>query len=233
MNIAVCEDNVIDCEAICSFLKDYCIKNCYDIKIHTFDSGEAFLSALSHESFNAVFLDIFLTGMSGVETAQKIREQGRGCTIVFITTSADYALDGYDVSAVSYVVKPIDAKKMEKALAMCQREFAQNSRYIEVISDYQNTRISLRKIRYVEVYGKASFFHLDTIKIKTYLSLDKIEEMLGGTPFLRCHRCFLVNMNYVAEIREREFLMNDGNPVSIRKNGRAEVKLAMARFMCS
>lgn len=232
MNIAVCGENAADREAVCVFIREYCDKNCFEIDILIFDSGEALLSAFLKEAFPVIFLDICLMGMSGVETARKIRESDLDCVIVFITVSAGYALNGYNVLADSYIVKPIEAKKMEKAFAMCRRVLAENSRFIEVTANYQSIRIPVNRIQYVEVYGKAAVLHVGTKVIKTYTPLDKIEKTLGGPPFLRCHRCLLVSMKYVEDMRDRDFFMRNGDIVPIRKNGRAEVKLALINHMC-
>lgn len=232
MRIAVCEDNAADMDAICGCIKEYCEKNCYESEIFRFESGEALLSRFGQETFNIVFLDVFLTGMSGVETARRIRETDPNCTLIFVTVSSDYALDSYSVGALSYVVKPVKQKSMEKALFMCRQEFIKSSRFIRVPVSRQNQiDIPLAGIQYIEVYGRDSLFHMSAGTITTRLPLAEIESMLGGSPFLRCHRCYIVNMNYVGDMREKEFLMLNGDIVPIRKNGRAETKLAVARFM--
>lgn len=231
MNIAICDDNAADGEVIYGYIKSYCEMNCFMCDIQRFESGEELLSHFVPGLFHIIFLDIYLTGISGMDTAKIIREADPNCTLIFITVSSDHALDAFSVQADSYLVKPVDEEKMTKTLALCRQEFLKYSRYIEVTANYQSQRIPLVNIQYVEVFGKVTLLHLDTSIVKTYMPLDEIERKLGGIPFLRCHRCYIVNMNYVDDLREQSFLMRNGDSVPIRKNGRAEVKLTMARFM--
>jgi DNA-binding LytR/AlgR family response regulator len=176
-------------------------------------------------------MDIYLGGISGMDTARKIRETDPNCLLIFITVSSDHALDAFSVRANSYLVKPLNAEKMETALTACIQTFVKNSRMIELCADHQKFQLPLANVQYVEVYGKTTLFHSGTGVFKAYISLDEIEKILCGEPFLRCHRCYIVNMNYVEDVREQDFLMRNGDSVPMRKNGRRDVKLAMARFM--
>lgn len=232
MNIAVCEDNAADMDAICGHIESYCEKNCYMNNIHRFSSGEALLAAFSPGAFDVIFLDIYLTGITGMYAARKIRETDPGCALIFITTSRDYALEAFSVRADTYVLKPASAGNIKNALDICRRKFIKNSRFIKVsIGRQPSMDIPLPGIRYIEVYNKEALFHMGANVIKTRLPLDEIEDKLGGGSFLRCHRCYIVNMNYVDDIRERDFLMKNGDIVPIRKSGFTEIRLAFARFM--
>lgn len=232
MNIAVCEDNPSDREAICGCISDYCARNCYVNHIHVFESAEALLSAFAPGVFDILFLDIYLGGISGMEAARKIRKTDPNCALVIVTVSRAHALESYAVQAVAYVEKTITQEKVDKALFMCRHEFEKNSRFIQISADRGNyIDIPLANVQYIEVYDKESVLHLGGSTPKTRLPLDEIEQRLGGGPFLRCHRCYIVNMNYVEDMLEHDFLMKNGERVPIRKNGRAEIRIAFARFM--
>jgi len=231
MNIAICEDNAEENKVTHYSIKKFCNKNCFANKIYTFASGEKLLAAFTPGKFHLIFLDIYLTGMSGMETARIIRETDPNCLLIFITSSPDHALEAFSVHAGSYVLKPVDETKMEETLELCREKFIKYSRFIDVISNYQNVRLPLAGIQYVEVYGKTTLFHLKNNIFKTYMPLDEIEELLGGEPFLRCHRSYLVNMTYVADIVHNDFIMKNGDIVSIHKRGLTKVKLIFAQYM--
>ena len=72
-----------------------------------YESGETFLEAARKEPFTAAFLDIYMDGMTGMETAKKLRKTDTDCLLVFITTSTDHALEGFQVRALHYLVKPL------------------------------------------------------------------------------------------------------------------------------
>ena len=230
MKIAVCEDRWDDLDALCTYLRNYCDEHSYTCDISSFGSGEAFLDAFTSGCFDLIFLDIYLPGISGVDVARKIRESDRDCLLVFITTSKDFALDGFLVRASGYVVKPIDREKMASAMHACRHEFEKNSRIIEVPQSGENIPVSIADLLYVEVYDKESVFHMKRGDIRARLKLEAIEERLGGLPFLRCHRSYIVNMNYVDDMLENDFMMRNGSLVPIRVNGRREVRLAMANW---
>ena len=111
-----------------------------------------------------------------------------------------------------------------------RRDFDTNSRLIEIPVSGENIMVSIADLLYAEVYGKYAVFHMKRGKLTTRLPLDELDARLGGAPFLRCHRCYIVNMNYVDDMRAGDFLMRNGDVVPMRKNGRKEVRMAMAKF---
>lgn len=232
MKIAVCEDNATQLDAICGYIKSYCKRNCYINDIHRFTSAEAFLEVFSPGKFPLVFLDIYLNGMSGIDAARKIREIDPNCTLVFITSSSEHALEAFSVKATTYINKPLKKESVEEALDMCGKVLNKNARIIRVPAGYGETLvIPLTAIRYVEVSGKKAQFYIGRETISARMPLDKIEEMLDGDPFLRCHRSFIVNMNYVDAVRDDSFLMKNGSLVPIGRNNRVQIRLAMTQFM--
>ena len=233
MNIAVCEDESVDSGKLCDYLRNHCDKHSYDCKIISFETGEALLGAALPGAFDIYFLDVFLPGISGVDAARKIRESDKDCLLVFVTVSLDFMQEGFEVSASGYVEKPIDQEKMSRVIHNCRAAFERNSRMIEIPYEGKPLMISTADLLYVEVYNKESVFHMKRGIIKARLPLGAASERLGGAPFLRCHRSYIVNMNYVEDIREEDFVMRGGDVVRMRKNGRKEVRMAMAEFIAS
>ena len=231
MNIAICEDRAADRAAITGYIRDYCARNAYACGVDAFDSGEALLSAWELGDYCAAFLDIYLPGLSGLEVARKIRENDPECPIVFITVSEEYALECYGLSAQGYVLKPIQAEAVEKALAACRQAFEKNSRGILVTVAGEPVNIALPKVRFIEVYHNETLFHMENGVVSARIPLDEVERRLRGAPFLRCHKSFIINMNHVGEIGRDALTMKDGRRVPIRKNGSREVRVMLARYM--
>ena len=121
MNIAVCEDNAADSAVICRFIRDHFEKNGYIGDIYRFKSGEAMLAAFKPGVFDAVFLDIYMDGMTGMETANRMREADSGFALVFITSSDRHAMEAFTLRACAYVPKPIKPEAMEIAMKQCRR----------------------------------------------------------------------------------------------------------------
>ena len=230
MNIAVCEDNAAEADTLCALVRDYCIRHSYEGRVEAFTSAEALMRAFCPGSFDLIFLDIFLPGLSGMDAARKIRETDRDCMLVFSTFSEDFAMEGFLVHAAGYILKPLSPGKIDDAMYTCRHLFAQNSRLIEIPGGDGCIRLSVSDLYYAEIYGKEAVFHMKRGRISARLPLDELETRLGGSPFLRCHRSYIVNMNYVDDMRDHDFVMRNGDVVPIRMNGRKQVRMAMARF---
>lgn len=231
MNIAICEDNAADTKIICGYLQEHFNKNGFIGDIHTFTSGEAMLAAFSSGVlFDAVFLDIYMGGMSGIETAKKMRETDPGFALIYITASDDYARQAYSLRACAYVSKPIHEEEMDIAFAQCREIFLKSARFIEVLSERQTIRIPLVNILYVEVFNRDAVFHLTAGIVKTSLPLDEAERKLGS-PFLRCHRSYLINMNFVDRLCEQDILMKNGDSIPMRRRGRSEIRGTYGDFL--
>jgi len=230
VNIAICDDSADDMETVRRFLVEHFENNGFVGDISTFSSGEALLSAFKPGAFDVVFLDIFMGGLTGMKTAEKMRQADPNFALVFITSSENHAVNAFTLRANGYVTKPIMKEPLAAALLQCRSVFLRNARFVEVTSNRQNIRIPIIKIYYIEVYNHDVLFHTLDGVIKTSTPLNRIEIEVGGT-FLRCHRSYLVNMNYVTDIGEQGVVMSDNTIVPLRQQGRAEIREAYADFI--
>lgn len=230
MKIAVCDDCKIDQKKASAYILQYAENNMLNIQIDVFNNGSELLSAFQASAYKIVFLDIYMDGMSGVETAFKIREWDKDCMIIFTTTSPDHRADGFEVGAVHYLLKPLSYKEIEVALDRCKRLFVENERYIQITVDRHLTKVCLKDILYAEVYGKMVLIHTVREILKTYIPLTKIAILFGGSPFLQCNRSYLVNMHFITGVQEANFELENGERVPIRKNGRQKIKDQYTRY---
>lgn len=220
--IAICDDASIDRMILAKFASIYCDAHCLKSQIQTFSSAEELL-ACSH-SWDVLLLDIYMEGKSGLEVAKIFRQSHSDIKIIFISSSREHALDGYEFQAIHYLVKPVSYETFAKALDRCAVDYIDAQRYLEVISMKILVRIPLNDIRYVEVYDKASIIHTGSSSIKTYQALNDIHEQLGGIPFLRCHRSYIVNLNHVVRMETGSFVMDTQEQVPIPRAKRMEMR---------
>lgn len=232
MNIAICDDNLHDTQQISVLLTQYMTKNNFDAEIHTFTCGEELEKSFKKHPYDVVFLDIYMAGMNGIKTAERLREIDVEFSLIFITTSKDYALESFSFGANDYIVKPIKQTEIDRAFSKCRSVFLKNARFINVMSERMELKIPISKILYVETYGRETFFHTGERKIRSTapLLLDNLEKMLGNN-FLRCHRSYIVNLVYVVKIEGEDFLMRDGSTVPLRQRGRSKLREAYANFI--
>jgi DNA-binding LytR/AlgR family response regulator len=232
MNIAICDDTGSDAERLRGFLLVYFEQNGFAGGIQIFGSGEALLDVVSPGRFDVVFLDVYMGGITGVETAKRIRESDPNCLLVFVTVSDSHMRDGFGLRAASYLEKPLTPEKLEVALMQCRDLFLKNARYIEIKSGEKKLRIPYNRIIFVEVKGRSVFFNTDTKEVfEAHMKMADVKRQLDSPFFLCCHRSFIINMNYATDIRGNDIIMKGGQLIPIRINGRKEVVNAINEFL--
>ncbi|HEX2937495.1 MAG TPA: LytTR family DNA-binding domain-containing protein [Ruminiclostridium sp.] len=230
LKIAVCDDMQEDCEVLAKCISQYADEKMLDIEIKIFNSGVKLISDFLAEDFKIVFLDIYMNGLSGIETAYKIRDINKDCMIIFTTTSPDFRAEGFEVGATHYLLKPLTYSGVEEALRRCSHFLSDGCKFINVTVDRHTVPVRLQDILYAEVYGKAVSIHTMNGVLKTYLTLAKLEAALTGT-FLKCDRSYIVNMQYITGMEKESFLLVNGEKVPIRFNGRQKVKDSYNRYL--
>lgn len=234
LNIAVIDDVRTDLLKIKKdLLSIYQTKN-IEIHIQLFDSAEHFFQVYKPGNFHLIILDIYMNGMNGMDAARKIREDDNDCDLIFITDSDTHAIESYDVHAAYYILKPYDVSKLSEILTMLQTRKAQQSRYIEVISDRVPLRIPVRSILYADTYKNAVQLHTDAGLIRSYITFHELEERLKELDcFLSCCRGCLVNMDRILKTTEDGFLLDNMEAVFIRKRGSNQIKKAYLEYLFS
>jgi DNA-binding LytR/AlgR family response regulator len=208
----------------------YADQSMLDFHVDEFQTGTELMQAFQKSDYKIVFLDILMDGISGVETAYKIRETDSECVIVFTTTSPDFRAEGFDVGAIHYLLKPFTFEAVTKALDRCKRLFAASERYFCVIANRQSVKVRFQDVLYVEVYGKCTLIHTINDTIKTYTPISKIALLLREGPFLACHRCYIVNMRYISGILDDCFELDNEKKIPIRRKGRQAIKDEYKRY---
>lgn len=229
--IGVCEDEKEQQESIDVFIKKYAEVNCCDFNLAFFYSAEDFWEYYHVGSFNIIFLDIYLEDANGIEIGKKLRKLGENCAIVFTTSSRDYAIEGFELKAQHYLIKPITEEKIFEALERCLEMYTDELKYICITNGKLEAVIYLKDIIYMEVFNKVSIIHTVRNEIKTYIPLSELERKLGGTPFLRCHRCNIINMNFVEDYTSSDFIMKNGDAVAIPRSRSVAVRQKYLNFV--
>lgn len=229
--IAVCEDEQEYQDKISDVIEKYGAINCCDFELSFFCTAADFWENHQAGSFNIVFLDIYLEDGNGIEIAKKLRNLAEDCQIVFITSSRDFAIEGFELKARHYIIKPIAEEKIFEALNRCLAMLAEDIKAIQIPVGKLEIALRLKDIIYVEVFNKISVIHTVSEEIKTYLPLSQLENLLGGTPFLRCHRCSIINMNYVEDYTTADFIMKNGDTVGIPRSNSVAVRQQYVDFV--
>lgn len=232
--IVICDDETEDLQTIKDLVVSCCQRNGLDAETVLFARGEECLQYLRKNSARLVLLDIYLQDISGCEVARILRGFDGKCAIAFVTSSREYALDGFEVGACHYLVKPVTKEQVEQTLTRCGLIEHREKKYLMLNNNHVGIKVDLGLIVYIEVYDKQSIIHLcDGRTIKTYQTLSELAKDLDGDPFLKTHRSYLVNMGYIHLVQTAEFVLNTGEKVPIRQAGRKEIKEKYMEYLFS
>lgn len=221
LRVILCDDQESDRKLLIDNINHYCQLNHLDVDITTYANGVDLLSKFKIDECDILFLDIFFndnSNMNGIDIAKKIRYIDSKIIIIFTTVSENFALDAFSVSTFDYIVKPIDFEKLNNTLNRCFSLISQPFKYIEVYSKRLVYKILQKDILYVEVYNKYCLIHTTSDTIKTYMPLSEVEKVLDPKLFLRCHRSSIVNLQYIKNFTDSDFILNSGDIVPIAKD---------------
>ena len=226
--IALCEDERVFSETQEKTCRRILEKLDIIHSISVFDSGEGFFEAFSQGCrFDLIFLDIVMDGMSGMELAKKIRESDRETEIVFITSSREHAIEGYEVGALRYLMKPPDAGELERLIAgIYEDKF--RGQYIVLASGARSERIAIKDIISLETVGRKVEIVLTD---RTLYYSGKLEGLLSGLPkgrFIRCHQAFALNIDNIRELTRTDAIAVNGKVIPI---SRPNVKAVQGAFL--
>lgn len=166
--------------------------------------------------YDIIFLDIEMPLLDGMSAAEHIRQKDPDVILVFITNLAQYAIRGYGVNALDYVLKPIGyaafAMKLQKA---CRILAGRETRYVLLTDEQESRKISVSNIRYIEVANHQLIYHTTEGDFFQFGTLRKLEDELGDS-FARCNHCYLINLAYVDGTRE-DFVLLGGDTLKISR----------------
>lgn len=232
MKVAICDDEQNIRTYIAVLVREM-LSGC---SVDLYDSGEALLAA--KVVYDLIFLDIKMQGISGMETATKLRKKDSLTNIIFITAMEEYALQAFDVGAFHYLLKPIDKVKflgvLEKAVLHCkeqemiQKEQKESAILIKAQNGVQ--KIACRDIYYAEVRNRKIILDTQNGSIEYYGKMAELEKQLKNK-FVRCHRSFLVHMKYIVKYDSANILLEGKQNIPIAKKKYAEFVKAYLNYM--
>lgn len=223
LKIAICDDETVFQNKITTLIELYLQKKQIESEIDCFESGEQFLENASvNLDYSIVFLDVNMKEMNGIETAKIIRELSSDIYIIFVTAYISYALDGYKVDAVRYLLKTDStfSKSMRECLDTIIEKMNYKEEWMEFEFQIGKMRVALDRIIYVESRLHKTVFSIVDDGIKEYYmyeKLDKIQEKLSDHGFYRVHQSFIVNLKYVKKVERYKATLSVGIHISISK----------------
>ncbi len=206
IRIAIVDDDVQALEQLKHKLKKYSKENDFELTVTAFTEGKTFLKTVAKERFDMVFLDIDLPEMNGIRIAKYLRKSELPIIIVFCTNLEQYAIEGYTVDALGYLLKPIKDYSLRLVMDKVRKSFATTSvSRIFVKTQNGQAQVLLEELVYIEVMRHNLYFHSVTEEGKEEIvrargTMREISEQLKGAYFSRCSVSYLVNLKRVLSI---------------------------------
>lgn len=230
MRIAIVDDITEERRLLHNRVKK--VLNCrgIDANIFEYKSGEAYLTAAKEQPFTVSFLDIYMSGMTGIDAAAELRTFDKKGILIFTTASAEYALEGFRVRAMHYLVKPYEENEIVTLIDEILSRIPTPDSYMDIKVNGSRIRLNLEEIAYAEHFSHRIYIH--TARGKTLVTRKSFGEFSAPLKederFFLCSRGVIVNMEHIADFDGLTFVMNNGENIAVSRN---LIKSARQAFM--
>lgn len=228
MKIAACDDDLIFLQELSDYFKQYEKEYNCSLEYQTFTNSWELISKIEKGiHYDVILLDIFMPGINGIQCAKDIRRYDNNVKIIFLTSSTEFAIESYDVRAYHYLVKPLRKEKLYLLL----KQLAEENRILEkniIIVKCKNgiVKIKLSKLEYCEMVNRKIVLHMENgEQYECNMRMSEMEEKLESFEmFLRPHRSFFINMDYIHTLTMQGIFMESGIQVPIPREKYAWIK---------
>ncbi len=234
VKLAFCDDEIAQLNQISTLLDQYRVERNREISYVAFQSPLELLAEIERGTrYDLLFLDVLMPGETGIATAEEIRSYDSNVKIIFLTSSAEFAVQSYAVGAYFYQLKPIWKESffrlMDSALLSCEKEQI-NSIILRCKTGI--TRVELRQLEYCEVIHRTLLIHLTSGKVlESVGSLDELCRHLAAYGnFCRLHRSYMVNMEHIKHLSYRGVTMSCLTEIPIPRGKYNEIKEAYLEY---
>jgi len=222
--VAICDDNAAEGRHTLELARQVLHERDMEADFSLFLDPDDLLDDIraAHSRYDLLLLDIVYGETDGIRLAKTLREEGERAAIIYTTSSRDYAIDGYKVQAMDYLVKPIEMAPLAESIGRILKR--QNTLLIEADGTMKNVAVS--DIQYAEASGNYvilwSAHQTEAARLRATLS--ETLRKLGPERFARCHKGYLVNLGKVREVRTSHILLHSGDLIPLGRQYRGELQ---------
>ncbi|MCL2815051.1 MAG: LytTR family DNA-binding domain-containing protein [Oscillospiraceae bacterium] len=220
MKVVICEDEKAFSDQLAGYIKEWAAEKGVLVDIFKYTTAEEFLYEWQDgEDYDIIFLDIIMGYIDGMELAEKIRETNTDIPIVFVTNIKEYryAADGYEVSAMRYLEKPVQKEKIFYCLDQVNQ--ADRIKKYFLLKDAERTfRIPHEDIIYISVYSHTATAVTASKRYEFRKTTSQILEELDDALFVKCHKAYIINIRRVESVSKTCAIMSNGDEIPISKN---------------
>lgn len=228
--IVICEDDNLQRNEINSFISEIFSEISNNIKIFEFSSAEEVIAS-KLEGIDIYFLDIQMDNLNGMDLAKEIRKQNDTSKIIFITSLLEHVQDGYMVKAYRYLIKPIKYEDLKEHTLSCISDIIKERENFIMIKENGITyKVNTKEITYIEIIKKDITIHTIYRKYNIKNRIKNLEKELNMYNFFRCHKSYLINMEYIDFIG-KDNLMIKGTEIPVSKYRMSGLKTKLTNLL--
>lgn len=223
MRIAICDDEKAVVDNLALEAADWAKAEQVACRTERFASADTFLFAWEEKKdTDVLLLDIEMPGMDGIALARRLRRMGEKISIIFVTGNPEFALEGYDLEAVSYLVKPVKREKLQVALNRAREQMGRRPAILVPLSAGEVERVYVSDICFLESdMHDCLIWKRDGSRIVAKIGLQQLEQELAacewGEAFFKTHRSYYINLAYVERIGKKDLRMENTLSVPIAR----------------
>ena len=230
IRIAIVEDAAFDRQVLRDCLREYGQETGTELLITEFTGGTAFLEQYQ-EDLDLIFMDIMMDGLDGLTTARKLRRRDDKVLLVFVTSMLQYAVQGYSVDAMDFIIKPVTYTGLKLCMDRVVRRLNETAPVRLRFTNREGTHsVDAAEICYIESLEHKIVVHTVQGEIQSDMSLAAAEKMVKALPFFRCHVSYLVNLRYVDRVSGNDVWVN-GDRLAISRYRRKDFLEAWSAWL--
>ncbi|MDR1387006.1 MAG: LytTR family DNA-binding domain-containing protein [Propionibacteriaceae bacterium] len=231
MRIGVVEDDPASRRLLVDYVARYEAEHGLACQVTCFNDGRGLLDGLGL-GFDLLLLDIQMPGLDGFTAAERVRQVDRDVVIVFITNTPRYALHGYEVDALSYLLKPVPYFALARELTRSLERMARRADdYIVISAGPDLVRLATRDIVYLESVKHRLIVHTLERQHSTVGPLKAMEATLAERGFFRSNSCYLVNLRHVTAVQQSSCVMTTGQSLVVSRPRKKDFLIALTDYL--
>lgn len=229
-HIAIVEDETEFSTQLQEYLTQYQKEQDVAFKVSVFHDGAEILDNYQ-PLYDIILLDIEMPKVNGMEAAEQIRKQDGDVVLMFITNMASYAIRGYEVGALDFVMKPINfytfAMKLTRALKRVKQK-EQQQILLSVIDGVK--KLGINQIYYIEVQNRMLHYYTDEGEFVVRGTMQAVEQEMAAYPFVKCNHWYMVNLMHVSEVRKNMAVVQ-GHELEISRRNKTAFLKALTEYV--
>lgn len=221
LKIAICENDVNHIYLLEKMILEWGDKVSKKVIIDRYMSAEAFLFQLEDiNAYHLLIVEAKMNKISGIKLVERIRKHNKDMEVIFISDTIKYALYGYKVRAIDYLIKPIDKKELERPLEILKEKMNKIGELsTKIVIEYgkKNIKIDYNNIIYCIMFSP--YIDICTVNDKFTIrkKISDMEKILPSNLFIRCHKSYLVNVKYIRQVTKKNIIMENKQVIPISR----------------